>query len=126
MNTLAFSACIISATIGEHIYILSEVITDLDGHSSKLKIATYISAVSLSALIFPFPLIPRQTLSDMITATILAALAGYVVFEVLRWFRLRQLMPPGPLGLPWIGNKNQVPSSKPWVKFEEWNRAYGP
>ncbi|EKM78384.1 hypothetical protein AGABI1DRAFT_41945 [Agaricus bisporus var. burnettii JB137-S8] len=35
-------------------------------------------------------------------------------------------MPPGPLGLPWIGNRSQVPSFKPWIKFAEWNKEYGP
>jgi len=35
-------------------------------------------------------------------------------------------MPPGPLGFPWIGNRNQVPGVMPWKKFEEWNLEYGP
>ncbi|OBZ66931.1 3-hydroxyphenylacetate 6-hydroxylase [Grifola frondosa] len=35
-------------------------------------------------------------------------------------------MPPGPRGLPFIGNKHQVPSIKPWRQFAEWNRQYGP
>ncbi|KIJ63674.1 hypothetical protein HYDPIDRAFT_175981 [Hydnomerulius pinastri MD-312] len=35
-------------------------------------------------------------------------------------------MPPGPLGLPWIGNRYQMPALKPWRKFAEWNRQYGP
>ena len=34
-------------------------------------------------------------------------------------------MPPGPRGLPFIGNKHQVPSIKPWRKFAEWNKQYG-
>ncbi|KAH7912492.1 cytochrome P450 [Hygrophoropsis aurantiaca] len=35
-------------------------------------------------------------------------------------------MPPGPLGLPWIGNKHQMPALKPWRKFADWNKQYGP
>ncbi|KAJ3562458.1 hypothetical protein NP233_g9557 [Leucocoprinus birnbaumii] len=35
-------------------------------------------------------------------------------------------MPSGPLGLPWIGNRHQVPGFMPWKKFEEWNKKYGP
>ncbi|KAG0698338.1 cytochrome P450 [Suillus ampliporus] len=34
-------------------------------------------------------------------------------------------MPPGPRGLPWIGNRHQIPAAKPWRKFAEWNRQYG-
>ncbi|KAI0050340.1 cytochrome P450 [Auriscalpium vulgare] len=34
-------------------------------------------------------------------------------------------MPPGPKGLPWIGNRSQLPASKPWRKFTEWNKQYG-
>lgn len=36
-----------------------------------------------------------------------------------------QRLPPGPRGLPFIGSKHQVPSVKPWRKFEEWNKHYG-
>jgi hypothetical protein len=61
----------------------------------------------------------------MILQAILTLGIGYVWWGVVRWYRLRQIMPPGPLGLPWIGNKNQVPSYKPWQKFEEWNQEYG-
>ncbi|PFH51132.1 hypothetical protein AMATHDRAFT_80422 [Amanita thiersii Skay4041] len=35
-------------------------------------------------------------------------------------------MPPGPLGLPLIGNWYQLPEVKPWRQFAEWNRQYGP
>ncbi|KAF5350526.1 hypothetical protein D9756_008703 [Leucocoprinus leucothites] len=61
----------------------------------------------------------------MLLQTTIALAAGYILWGVLRWFRLRQIMPPGPLGLPWIGNRHQVPAFKPWKKFEEWNREYG-
>ncbi|RFU29884.1 hypothetical protein B7463_g6479, partial [Scytalidium lignicola] len=35
-------------------------------------------------------------------------------------------MPPGPIPLPFVGNKFQMPVSKPWVKFQEWSKIYGP
>ncbi|TFK78780.1 cytochrome P450 [Polyporus arcularius HHB13444] len=38
----------------------------------------------------------------------------------------RRNMPPGPRGLPLIGNKHQVPTVKPWRKFAEWSKEYGP
>jgi len=33
-------------------------------------------------------------------------------------------MPPGPTPLPFFGNK--LPSSKPWIQFQEWSKQYGP
>lgn len=39
---------------------------------------------------------------------------------------IRLRMPPGPPPLPFIGNKLQIPQSKPWVKFQEWAQTYGP
>lgn len=58
---------------------------------------------------------------------LLAGIGAYVVYEVATWLHTRtsKRMPPGPLGLPWIGNRNQVPAIKPWRKFKEWNRQYG-
>ena len=34
-------------------------------------------------------------------------------------------MPPGPLGLPFIGNKHQMPAVKPWRHFEKLNKHFG-
>ena len=34
-------------------------------------------------------------------------------------------MTPGPLGVPLLGNKHQMPAVKPWVKFTELNKIYG-
>lgn len=45
-----------------------------------------------------------------------------LLIDFLKWLRL----PPGPLPIPFIGNKLQLPKSKPWTQFKEWSREYGP
>ncbi|KAJ3709650.1 cytochrome P450 [Lentinula raphanica] len=47
----------------------------------------------------------------------------------LRWIksiRLRSKLPPGPSGLPILGNVLQLPSSQPWSTFDKWTKQYGP
>lgn len=52
-------------------------------------------------------------------------LLATLTFLVVREHARKRNMPPGPPGLPFIGNKHQVPSIKPWRKFAEWSRLYG-
>lgn len=45
-----------------------------------------------------------------------------LLYDFVTWLR----MPPGPTPLPFIGNKLQLPKSKPWIQFQEWSKTYGP
>lgn len=40
--------------------------------------------------------------------------------DIWTWSR----MPKGPTPIPFIGNN--LPKSKPWIKFQEWSKVYGP
>lgn len=53
---------------------------------------------------------------------VLAIPFATLLHDIWVWFR----MPPGPTPLPFLGNKLQLPKSKPWIQFQEWSRIYGP
>lgn len=44
-----------------------------------------------------------------------------------RWALSRRpiLLPPGPKGLPVLGNSCQIPTHKQWLEFDEWIEEYG-
>lgn len=63
--------------------------------------------------------LPLWTIACSLTVLIPLSI---LVHDVLLWKRL----PPGPPPLPLIGNKHEIPSHHPWIKFQEWSRTYGP
>ncbi|EMD60309.1 hypothetical protein GGP41_008314 [Bipolaris sorokiniana] len=62
--------------------------------------------------------LPPYLWLSLIVAVPLVAL----LHDVWIWLR----MPPGPTPLPFLGNKLQLPKSKPWIQFQEWSKIYGP
>ncbi|KAG1819304.1 uncharacterized protein BJ212DRAFT_1345370 [Suillus subaureus] len=46
--------------------------------------------------------------------------------SMIMWSIRRRTMPLGPLGLPWICNRHQMPTVKPWRMFAKWNEQYSP
>ena len=53
---------------------------------------------------------------------IVLILLAIIIHDVYLWKRL----PPGPSPILLIGNKFQIPSKHPWIKFQEWSKIYGP
>jgi cytochrome P450 len=49
-----------------------------------------------------------------------AILFALLLSDIYKWSRL----PPGPTPFPFFGNR--LPTSKPWIKFQDWSRIYGP
>lgn len=48
------------------------------------------------------------------------------LFYTYRYYAFRRRLPPGPRGLPFIGNLHQAPKSYPWRTYAEWHKKYGP
>ncbi|KZT61615.1 cytochrome P450 [Calocera cornea HHB12733] len=57
-----------------------------------------------------------------------ASVAVLALFLLLRGLRLAPTrpLPPGPRGLPFVGNLFQLPSKLMWFQMVEWSKEYGP
>ena len=56
---------------------------------------------------------------------VLSAIVSWTVLTSLASYLRRRKMPPGPPGIPLLGNALQVPVSMPWFRFTEWKETYG-
>ena len=46
------------------------------------------------------------------------------LIDIVRYERIKRRMPPGPPGLPLIGNVHQI-GKLPFIRFTEWAQRYG-
>ncbi|TFK20135.1 cytochrome P450 [Coprinopsis marcescibilis] len=53
------------------------------------------------------------------------ALGMYTVSKSAAKKRSPLPLPPGPKGLPIVGNVLQIPQTKPWLVYNEWAKQYG-
>ena len=59
-------------------------------------------------------------------ALLVVAFAGvWAVTCVLDAVRIGKAMPPGPKGLPLIGNLLELPRKLQWLQFSAWAEQYG-
>ncbi|KAI0326120.1 cytochrome P450 [Cubamyces sp. BRFM 1775] len=51
----------------------------------------------------------------------------FLVFVVQRYLRKRwrKALPPGPSGLPLLGNVYDIPQNEPWVTYRDWTAKHG-
>lgn len=59
------------------------------------------------------------------STSVIAAVVAVAVLYAFAGKRAKGPLPPGPPGLPLVGNILDIPKSRPWVKFAEWTDKYG-
>lgn len=58
-------------------------------------------------------------------AALFAASIGIIAYTVFRSSSTLKRLPPGPRGIPVLGNLLQVPVLRPYPQFREWAKQYG-
>lgn len=57
------------------------------------------------------------------TAVIASAIA-FIVFSIVKK-RHQSRLPPGPKGVPFLGNIYDVPAKEQWLTYARWSKEYG-
>lgn len=64
-------------------------------------------------------------LTHIILLDIVLALVGLFIIYSLFLKKSSPSLPPGPLGLPLVGNIFDMPSEQEWLTFAKWGEQYG-
>ena len=77
--------------------------------------------MDLLASMFPAP---RSLASLSIDQFLLVLVTAYLFTKVLLSINTKSPLPPGPRGLPVLGNIFQIPKLQ-WLKYTEWREVFG-
>jgi len=54
-----------------------------------------------------------------------ASLAVFILYSLFSQSRRRAPLPPGPKGLPLVGNVLDMPTQQEWKTFAQWGETWG-